>query len=177
MKMTVHIVPKGQMRARHATVNGFSRTHKDSKQAPGGRGTYGSARQVPAEKAHAGSTFARPKSASPHSGRQAQGLEGRSARRDHPANRQAQPRQPAQACHRLPVHAPVWGDDRQVVGSTCPTPTNTTATGPGGKLRSFRLRRHLPAWKEGEAVDTESGLPRLAHVLCNAAFLVALEKI
>lgn len=31
--MTVHIVPKGQMRARLTTVNGFSRTHKDPKQA------------------------------------------------------------------------------------------------------------------------------------------------
>ena len=33
MKITVPIVPKGQMRARHSTVNGFSQTHKDPKQA------------------------------------------------------------------------------------------------------------------------------------------------
>ena len=37
------------------------------------------------------------------------------------------------------------------------------------------LLRHWLAWKEGEALDLESGLPHLAHVLCNAAFLVALE--
>lgn len=37
------------------------------------------------------------------------------------------------------------------------------------------LRRHLLAWKEGETLDPESGLPHLAHLLCNAAFLVALE--
>ena len=37
------------------------------------------------------------------------------------------------------------------------------------------LRRHLNAWKRGIALDAESGLPHLWHVLCNAAFLVALE--
>lgn len=38
------------------------------------------------------------------------------------------------------------------------------------------LRRHLLARKEGETCDLESGLPHLWHVLCNAAFLVALEE-
>ena len=33
MKFTIPIVPKGQMRARHTTVNGFSRTYKAPKQA------------------------------------------------------------------------------------------------------------------------------------------------
>ena len=37
------------------------------------------------------------------------------------------------------------------------------------------LLRHWLAWREGEACDPESGLPHLWHVLCNAAFLVALE--
>ena len=37
------------------------------------------------------------------------------------------------------------------------------------------LLRHWLAWREGEMMDTESGLPHLWHVLCNAAFLVALE--
>lgn len=32
MKFTVAIVPKAQMRARHAVLNGFSRTYKDPKQ-------------------------------------------------------------------------------------------------------------------------------------------------
>ena len=38
------------------------------------------------------------------------------------------------------------------------------------------LRRHLNAWKRGENTDRDSGLPHLWHVLCNAAFLVALEE-
>lgn len=33
VKMTIPIVPKAQMRARHGVVNGFSRTYKDPKQA------------------------------------------------------------------------------------------------------------------------------------------------
>ena len=33
IKITVPIVPKGQMRARHAVINGHSRTYKDPKQA------------------------------------------------------------------------------------------------------------------------------------------------
>ena len=38
------------------------------------------------------------------------------------------------------------------------------------------LLRHLMAWKSGSPVDEESGLSHLKHVLCNAAFLVALEN-
>lgn len=37
------------------------------------------------------------------------------------------------------------------------------------------MLRHLLAWKEGEIYDTESGFDHLKHVLCNAAFLCALE--
>lgn len=33
MKIIVPIIPKGQMRARHAVINGFSRTYKDPRQA------------------------------------------------------------------------------------------------------------------------------------------------
>jgi Holliday junction resolvase len=33
MKLTIHIIPTAQMRARHGVVNGFSRTYKDPKQA------------------------------------------------------------------------------------------------------------------------------------------------
>ena len=36
------------------------------------------------------------------------------------------------------------------------------------------MLRHWLAWKEGERLDAESGLPHLAHVLCNAAFLTVL---
>ena len=38
------------------------------------------------------------------------------------------------------------------------------------------LLRHWLAWKNGEQADAESGLPHLAHMLCNAAFMVALDK-
>lgn len=37
------------------------------------------------------------------------------------------------------------------------------------------LLRHLMAWKMGERQDSESGIHHLKHVLCNAAFLVALD--
>jgi hypothetical protein len=37
------------------------------------------------------------------------------------------------------------------------------------------LLRHLAAWRGGERLDQESGLPHLAHVACNAVFLVWLD--
>lgn len=33
------------------------------------------------------------------------------------------------------------------------------------------LQRHLAAWKMGEENDPETGLPHLAHIMCNAMFL------
>lgn len=38
------------------------------------------------------------------------------------------------------------------------------------------LMRHLEAWRGGEEVDSESGLPHLEHALCNLAFLVWKER-
>ena len=38
------------------------------------------------------------------------------------------------------------------------------------------LMRHLEAWREGETIDPESGLPHLSHLLCNASFLLHFEK-
>lgn len=38
------------------------------------------------------------------------------------------------------------------------------------------LRRHLLAYREGEVLDQESGLPHSWHVLANAAILVSLES-
>ena len=37
------------------------------------------------------------------------------------------------------------------------------------------LKRHLTAWEGGEVYDPESGLNHIAHVLCNAAFLITFE--
>lgn len=37
------------------------------------------------------------------------------------------------------------------------------------------LQRHLVAWKLGERLDPESGLPHLAHAGCCLLFLLALE--
>lgn len=37
------------------------------------------------------------------------------------------------------------------------------------------LLRHLAAWLDGERVDPENGLPHLAHVACNACFLIWFE--
>ena len=38
------------------------------------------------------------------------------------------------------------------------------------------LYRHLELWREGEVLDSESGLPHLSHALTNVAFLLELEK-
>ena len=32
--------------------------------------------------------------------------------------------------------------------------------------------RHLVAWRQGEEFDAESGLPHLAHAMCNLVFLL-----
>jgi len=36
--------------------------------------------------------------------------------------------------------------------------------------------RHLEAWRNGEKLDEESGLPHLEHLLTNVAFLVELDE-
>lgn len=38
------------------------------------------------------------------------------------------------------------------------------------------LDRHWVAWKAGEVKDSDSGLPHLAHIMCNALFLTYFEK-
>jgi hypothetical protein len=43
---------------------------------------------------------------------------------------------------------------------------------PDSKRRYFdALQRHLWAWKQGEQLDQESGLPHLAHAMCCLMFL------
>lgn len=49
-------------------------------------------------------------------------------------------------------------------------------TVPNAKERyTAALLRHFAAWRAGERDDAESGLPHIAHVLCNAAFLSELD--
>jgi len=36
--------------------------------------------------------------------------------------------------------------------------------------------RHLAAWQSGEDIDSESGLPHLAHVMCNLRMLTLYSK-
>jgi hypothetical protein len=38
------------------------------------------------------------------------------------------------------------------------------------------LLRHLVAWRKGEYLDSESGLPHVDHAFCNMYFLVHLLK-
>ena len=38
------------------------------------------------------------------------------------------------------------------------------------------LLRHLSAWQRGEEIDSESGLPHLAHAMCNLRMLVMFSK-
>jgi hypothetical protein len=36
--------------------------------------------------------------------------------------------------------------------------------------------RHLESWRTGEILDKESGIPHLAHVMCNMAFLMHFDN-
>ena len=38
------------------------------------------------------------------------------------------------------------------------------------------LMRHLLAFRKGEYLDQDSGLPHLSHALCNMVFLVTMSK-
>jgi hypothetical protein len=44
-----------------------------------------------------------------------------------------------------------------------------------GRVYAATLR-HLLAWWRGENLDPESGLPHLAHAMCNIAFLLEFSK-
>jgi hypothetical protein len=36
--------------------------------------------------------------------------------------------------------------------------------------------RHLSAWQQGEEIDEESGLPHMAHAMCNLRMLVLFSE-
>lgn len=38
------------------------------------------------------------------------------------------------------------------------------------------MLRHIVAYRNGDTVDEESGMPHLSHALCNIVFLIWLEK-
>lgn len=47
---------------------------------------------------------------------------------------------------------------------------------PDARRRYFAaVQRHLWAWWRGQANDSESGLPHIAHALCCAFFILELE--
>ncbi len=41
---------------------------------------------------------------------------------------------------------------------------------------SAAMLRHYAAWKSGESLDPESGIPHITHMMCNAVFLDYLER-
>ena len=50
-------------------------------------------------------------------------------------------------------------------------------TVPNAKERYFAaLMRHMLAYHSGEQDDEETGLPHMAHIMCNAAFLTELDN-
>lgn len=48
------------------------------------------------------------------------------------------------------------------------------ASGPDGRYINA-LMRHVEAWRGGERLDPDSGHPHLAHIVCNALFLLWFE--
>ena len=47
-----------------------------------------------------------------------------------------------------------------------------------GKLRYYAAgMRHLEAWRKGEDLDNESGLPHLAHAMCCLMFISGLTRL
>jgi len=55
-------------------------------------------------------------------------------------------------------------------------PNNWRKVKDGRERYYAALLRHLTAWRKGEDLDPESGLPHLAHIGCNVIFLMNLKK-
>ena len=54
-------------------------------------------------------------------------------------------------------------------------PNNWQAVDDAKARYAAALMRHFEAWRDGEILDPDSRLPHLAHVVCNALFLLWFE--
>lgn len=55
-------------------------------------------------------------------------------------------------------------------------PNNWQQVDDGENRYYAALRRHLSAWRQGDEIDTESGLSHLAHAGCNIMFLMYYDN-
>lgn len=55
-------------------------------------------------------------------------------------------------------------------------PDNWKRVEGGSQRYGDALLRHFYAWRQGETLDQDSGLHHLAHVACNAIFLLVLDQ-
>lgn len=78
---------------------------------------------------------------------------------------------------KIPFH--LWPETASLLGSLALLDgalkygrSNWRAVGVRASIYVDAIRRHLTAWFEGQDMDTDSGLPHLAHVLACVAILV-----
>ncbi len=78
---------------------------------------------------------------------------------------------------KAPWHLLPWGAVAEVVrvlafGAAKYAPDNWQQVAQPGDRYFSAAQRHLVAWRQGERVDPESGLPHLAHAACCLLFLL-----
>lgn len=80
-------------------------------------------------------------------------------------------------CNKLPLH--LWPETATMIGCLALLDgmlkygrSNWRDAGVRATIYVDALRRHVGAWFEGEDIDTDSGLPHLAHALACLAILV-----
>lgn len=74
----------------------------------------------------------------------------------------------------LPLDAVRWIVKVLAFGARRYAPGNWRNVENGRDEYYAALMRHLEAWERGELIDPDSKLPHMAHVGCNALFLLAL---
>ena len=72
----------------------------------------------------------------------------------------------------LPVQSVEWLVKVLTHGAEKYTPNSWQKVNPFYERYFAALMRHLMAWKQGEEIDPDSGLPHLAHVMCCTVFLL-----